>query len=70
MQIPTSFIIFFGGAFEYGSGGTFKFMRWMQNLHPSVWDHEILFADTYSNDEQLLIKLLLQENKNTDMAGS
>jgi len=35
VDIPTSFIliiIFFNGPFEYGDGGIFKLLRWMQNL--------------------------------------
>jgi hypothetical protein len=29
-------MVFFGGAFEYGSGGTFRLMRWMRNMHLSL----------------------------------
>jgi hypothetical protein len=27
----------------------------MQNFHQSMWDHEILYADRSSDDEQLII---------------
>jgi hypothetical protein len=43
---------YFDGSFEYGNGGTFKLLRWMQNLYQSMWDHEILHADRSSKDEQ------------------
>jgi hypothetical protein len=48
MDILTSFIliiIFFDGDFEYGDGGTFKLLTWMQNLHQSTSGHDILYAD-------------------------
>jgi hypothetical protein len=51
MDIHTSLIwiiIFFNGTFEYDDGETLKLLRWMQNLHQSVWDHEILYADRSS----------------------
>jgi hypothetical protein len=41
----------------------------MQNLHQSTWDHEILYTDRSSNDEQLLMKPVLSETKNTNMAA-
>jgi hypothetical protein len=41
----------------------------MQNFHQSTWDDEILYADRYSEDKQLLIRPLLREAKNTNMAG-
>jgi hypothetical protein len=37
----------------------------MQNLQQSSWDHEILFGDRYSEDEQLLVRTLLRESKST-----
>jgi hypothetical protein len=46
----TSFIriiIFFNRTFEYGDGGIFKLLRWMQNLH-----HVILCADKFLEDKQ------------------
>jgi hypothetical protein len=73
VDIPTSFILiinFFTGPFEYGDGGIFKLFRWMQNLHQSTWDHNILYADRWLEDEQLLIRPLLREYKNMNMAGS
>jgi hypothetical protein len=33
---------------------TFKLLRWMQHLYQSAWGHEILYADRYSKDKQLL----------------
>jgi hypothetical protein len=41
------------GAFEYDSGWTFRLLRWLQDLHQSTWDYEILYADRYSKDRQL-----------------
>jgi hypothetical protein len=49
---------------------TFKLLRWMQNLHQSTWDHAILETDRSSKDEQLWIRPLLSETKNTNMAAS
>jgi hypothetical protein len=47
MDIPTRFIWnFFYEAFEYG--GTFERLRWIQNLHQSTWDHEMVYADRSS----------------------
>jgi hypothetical protein len=72
MDIPTSFIwmiISFNGPFEYGDGGIFILLRWMQNLHQSTWDHTILYANKSLEDEQLLIRPLLRESKNMNMAG-
>jgi hypothetical protein len=48
---------------------TFKLLRWMQNLHQSTWDYEILYTDRYSKDEQLLIRPFLSKTKNTNMAA-
>jgi hypothetical protein len=48
---------------------TFKLLRWMQNLHQSTWDHEILYTDRSSKDEQLLIRQFLSKTKNTNMAA-
>jgi hypothetical protein len=66
VDIHTSFIliIFFDGAFEYDDGGIFKLLKWMQKLHQSTWDHEMLYADRSSEEEQLLKK-----PKNRNMAG-
>jgi hypothetical protein len=49
--------------------GLFKLLRWAQHLHQSTWDHKILYADTSLEDEQLLIRPLLRESKNINMAG-
>jgi hypothetical protein len=40
----------------------------MQNLHQSTWDHEILYYDRSSEDEQLLIRQFLRETKNMKVA--
>jgi hypothetical protein len=63
-----SIFIFFWRPFEYGDGGIFRLLRWIQNLHQSTWDHNILYADRSSEDEQLLTRPLLRECKNTKMA--
>jgi hypothetical protein len=42
---------------------TFKRLRWMQNLHLSKWDHEILNADRASKDKQLWLKFFSKEIK-------
>jgi hypothetical protein len=62
-------IIFFNWPFEYGDG-IFKLLRWMWNLRQSMWDHKILYADRYLEDEQLSIWPLLREFKNVNMVGS
>jgi predicted nucleotidyltransferase len=41
----------------------FKLLRWMQNLHQSTWEHEILYADRFLKDKQLLIRTFLLETK-------
>jgi hypothetical protein len=59
VDIPTNFIliiIFFNEPFEYGDGGIFKLLRWMQNLHHLTWDHEILYADKTSTELTTFIK--------------
>jgi hypothetical protein len=33
----------------------FKLPKWTQNLDQSTWDQEILYADRYAKDKQLLI---------------
>jgi hypothetical protein len=30
----------------------FELLRWMQNLHQSTWDHDILYVERLSKDEQ------------------
>jgi hypothetical protein len=44
----------------------------MQNLNQLKWDYKILYPDTFSKDEQLLILLFLwreETNKNTTVVG-
>jgi hypothetical protein len=41
----------------------------MQNLHQSTSDHEILYTDRSSKDEQLLERPFFQKQKNTNMAA-
>jgi hypothetical protein len=48
---------------------TFKLLRWMQNLHQSTWDHEILYTDTHSKDEKLLIRPFLSKTKKYEYGG-
>jgi hypothetical protein len=54
---------FFNRPFEYGDGGIFRLLRWMQNLHHTTSDHKILYADRCLEDEQVLIRTLLRESK-------
>jgi hypothetical protein len=54
-------VIFFNGAFQYGDAGFCKLLMWLQNLHKSTWDHEIVYADRYSEGEQLLLRPLPQK---------
>jgi hypothetical protein len=49
---------------------TFELLRWMQSLHQSTWEHEILYTDRSSKDEQLLTRPFLSKTKNTNMAAS
>jgi hypothetical protein len=72
-DIPTSIIwiiLLCNGPSEYGHGGIFKLLRWIQTLYQSTWDHETWYADRSSKDKQLLIRPLLWKSKNTNMAGS
>jgi hypothetical protein len=72
MDLAAGFIwisMFFGRAFEYGNGEIFKLLRWMQKLHQSTCDHEFLNADRSSKGDKLLIRLLLQETKNSNKTG-
>jgi hypothetical protein len=41
----------------------------MQNLHQSMWDHEILNADRSSEDEQLLMITFAKNKKNMNVVG-
>jgi hypothetical protein len=59
---------YFNGLFEYGDGWIFKLLRWTQNLHQSMWVHNILYADRYLEDEQILIRPLWRESKSMNMA--
>jgi hypothetical protein len=54
--------------FAYGDSGIFKLLTWMQNLHQSTWDHEILYADISSKDKQLSVTSLLPKTKYMNMA--
>jgi hypothetical protein len=40
-----------------------QILMWRQNLCQSTWDHEILYDDRPSKDEQLLMRLLLWRTK-------
>jgi hypothetical protein len=48
---------------------TFKLLRWMKNLHHSTWDHEILYTDKSSKDEQLLVRPFFVKNKKYEHGG-
>jgi hypothetical protein len=43
----------------------FKLPKWTQNLDQSTWDQEILYADRYAKDKQLLISPFLWEKSKT-----
>jgi hypothetical protein len=43
--------------------------RGVANLHQLMWRHKIVCAGRYSEDEQLSIRPLFRESKNTNMAG-
>jgi hypothetical protein len=60
----------FKRGFEYGESGIFKLLRLLQKLHQSTWDHERLYAERSSVDEQLLRRLPLRKPENTNMVGS
>jgi hypothetical protein len=62
--------MFFNRPFDCGDGGVFKLLMWMQNLHQSMWGHTILYADISLDDDQVLIRPLLRESKNVNLAGS
>jgi hypothetical protein len=56
MNAPTRYIwiiISFDRAFEFGYGSIFKQMKWMQNLYQSMWDHEMLYAESSPVNKQL-----------------
>jgi hypothetical protein len=46
-----------------------KFLRWMKKFHQQTSCHDILYDDTSSEDEQLLMRPLLRTTKNTNVAG-
>jgi hypothetical protein len=48
---------------------TFKLLRWMQNLHQSTSEHEILYTDGSSKDEQLLMRPFFVKNKKYEHGG-
>jgi hypothetical protein len=48
---------------------TFRHMTWKQNLHQSTWDHEILYADRSSKEEQLFIKTIYVINQKYERGG-
>jgi hypothetical protein len=48
---------------------TFKILRWMQNLHKSIWDHQVLYPKRSSKHEELSITQFLRKPKNTNMKG-
>jgi hypothetical protein len=48
---------------------TFRHMRWIQNLHQSTWDHEILYADRSSKEERLFIKTIHVINQKYERGG-
>jgi hypothetical protein len=39
------------------------------NLYQSPWDHEILYTDRSSRDEQLFMRPFLSKTKNSNMAA-
>jgi hypothetical protein len=41
----------------------------VQNLHQSTWEHEILYTDGSSKDEQLLIRPFLSKTKKYENGG-
>jgi hypothetical protein len=48
---------------------TFKLVRWMQNLHQSTYDHEILYSDRSSEDEETYNKNRFARNQSTNTGG-
>jgi hypothetical protein len=70
MDIPKSFIwiiISVNRPFEYGDGGMFELLRWMQNLHRSTWDRKISYPDRPFEDEQFLMRQLLRKSLSMNM---
>jgi hypothetical protein len=65
MDIATSFIwviIFFNRPFEYGDGGIFKLLRWIQNLQLSRWDHNILYRGWTTFNKTTFVRILKFEH--------
>jgi hypothetical protein len=49
---------------------SFKLLRWIQNLHQPTRDHEILYDDTSSKNEQLFfIRQIFVKNKRQEREG-
>jgi hypothetical protein len=44
-------------------------VRWMKNVHKSTWHYTILFSGRCLEHEKVLIRPLLRESKNTNIAG-
>jgi hypothetical protein len=66
LKVTLTFLIPYLQPFQNGGRSN---MRWMQNLHQSMWDHEILCADRFSKDEQLLMRPFLSETKKYKHGG-
>jgi hypothetical protein len=47
----------------------FILLRWMQKLHQSMQNHEILYTDRTSEDLQLSVRLFLWKTKYTNVVG-
>jgi hypothetical protein len=47
----------------------FRLLKWMQNLHQSTWDHEILYADRFLKDEQTSNKTIFVKDKKYERGG-
>jgi hypothetical protein len=44
-------------------------MRWMQNLHQSTWDPDILCADRSSKDEKILRRKIILKPEKYECGG-
>jgi hypothetical protein len=67
--IPEEDVLFNSVSSNIPKWRPFKRLRWMQNLHQSTWDHDILYTDRSSKDEQLLKIPLLSKKIKTNMAA-
>jgi hypothetical protein len=68
VEIPTTIvwiIIFFNELIEYGDGGIFKLLRWMQNLNPSK---KMLYAERSLRGWTTFINTTFVKSKNMNMA--